>query len=361
VDRESIDLVEKTLLIYNGEMLRVAGILCRILYENEMAQIAWFFNEKIVNNTKNDEDIESIRGYLECWAIHTLTHFTFKPSTPNAQVGTITESQFFTCSKNILPILSTNGVLPISNVRIPNPEMAGFIKTVPVVPKIVYEQCYPFFRKARDTMKLIKELTLQDVFHELSSRTLSEDEMIDLLKWWFSYKSKGSIVRATESLQFMQLARFGDNSRSLSTIRYFLNPTVIPSDIDVPVDVLPFTISKNLRMQDLEKWIGWKELSLVYWARFIVKKSDLERDPTFAKKVIQILGEGLSNISQSDKEIIQQLFSHKKCIPTKFGMKIPNEAYFKDVDLFPDLPTIDLEETAILKNILELLGVRKVK
>ncbi|PKY20923.1 hypothetical protein RhiirB3_470054 [Rhizophagus irregularis] len=360
VDRESIDLVEKTLLIYNGEMLRLAGTLCRILYENEMDQIAWAFNEKITNNTNNDEDIKSIRGYLESWAIYALTHFAFNPSTPNAQVGIITESQFFNCSKNILPILSTNGVLPISNVRIPNPAMAGFIKTIPVVPKIVFDQCYTFFKKARDTMKLIKELTLQDVFHELSSRTLSEDEMTDLLKWWISYRSRGSFVRVTEISQFMQLARFGNNSRSLNTIRYFLNPTVIPSEMDVPVDVLPFNISKNLKKQDLEKLAGWSELSLINWAKFIVKKSDLERDPTFAKKVIQILGEGLSNISQTDKEIIQQLFARKKCIPTKFGMKIPNEAYFKEVDLFSDLPTIDLEETTTLKNILELLGVRKV-
>ncbi|RGB34624.1 hypothetical protein C1646_143658 [Rhizophagus diaphanus] len=360
VDRESIDLVEKTLLIYNGEMLRLAGTLCRILYENEMDQIAWVFNEKITNNTNNDEDIKSIRGYLESWAIYALTHFAFNPSTPNAQVGIITESQFFNCSKNILPILSTNGVLPISNVRIPNPAMAGFIKTVPVVPKIIFDQCYTFFKKARDTMKLIKELTLQDVFHELSSRTLSEDEMTDLLKWWISYRSRGSFVRVTEISQFMQLARFGNNSRSLNTIRYFLNPAVIPSEMDVPVDVLPFNISKNLKKQDIEKLVGWSELSLINWANFIVKKSDLERDPTFAKKVIQILGEGLSNISQTDKEIIQQLFACKKCIPTKFGMKIPNEAYFKEVDLFSDLPTIDLEETTTLKNILELLGVRKV-
>ncbi|GBB83155.1 hypothetical protein RclHR1_00010037 [Rhizophagus clarus] len=360
VDRESIDLVEKTLLIYNGEMLRLAGTLCRILYENEMAQIARFFNEKIINNTKNDEDIKYFRELLETWATHTLTHFTFKPSTPNAQVGIITESQFFNCSKNILPILSTNGVLPISNVRIPNPEMTGFIKTVPVVPQFMFDHCYTFFKKARDTMKLIKELTLQDVFLELSSRTLSEDEMIDLLKWWISYKSKGYIVRSTENTQFMQLARFGSKSQSLSTIHYFLNPTKIPLDIDVPVDVLPFTISKNLRKQDLEKWIGLSELSLINWARFIVKKSDLELDPTFAKKVIQILGEGFSNISQTDKEVIQQLFANKKCIPTKLGMKIPNEAYFKDVNLFPDLPIVDLEETTDLNNILELLGVRKV-
>src|SRR5438477_515223 len=108
-------------------MLRSVGTLCRVLYENEMAQITRFYNEKMITNTKDDENIKSIRRRLENWATHVLTHFTFKPSTPNARVGGITETQFFNCSNNILSILSTNGVLPISNVRIPNPEMAGFM------------------------------------------------------------------------------------------------------------------------------------------------------------------------------------------------------------------------------------------
>ncbi|RIA98304.1 hypothetical protein C1645_812855 [Glomus cerebriforme] len=356
VERESIDLVEKTLSIYNGEMLRMAGTLCRILYENEIAQISGVYSEKILNNTIDDETKKSVREYLENWAIHALTHFTFKLSTPNAQVGGITESQFFNCSKNILPILSTNGVLPITNVRIPNSEMAGFIKTIPFVPKIIFEQCYIFFRKVKN-MNLIKELTLDDVLYELDSRTLSEDEITDLLKWWISYRSKETNVNATKVAQFLQFARIDDNSRSLNKIRYFLNPGIVPPDVDVPAETLPFVISKKLKSQDLEKWVGWSELSLINWARFIVNKPELENDPTFAKKVLQILGKSLNNLSKNDKNIIQQLFIHKRCIPTKFGMKKPNESYFNNVNLFPDLPTIEFQKPT---NIMEHLGVRKV-
>jgi len=101
------------------------------------------------------------------------------------------------------------------------------------------------------------------------------------------------------------------------------------------------------------------ELSLVNWARFIVNDPDLEVLPRFAEKVLHIIERGLKNTSQNDKKIIRQLFIRKKCIPTRFGMKIPGEAYFENVDLFSDLSTIQFQKPNV-QNILQLLGVRKV-
>src|ERR1043165_9547253 len=98
--RDSVDLVDETLSVYNGEMLRITGTLCRILYEDEMAEISRMYNHHYHER-------------LETQAAHALTHFTFNPSTPNAQVGRMTELQFFDCSnKEALSILSTKGVLP---------------------------------------------------------------------------------------------------------------------------------------------------------------------------------------------------------------------------------------------------------
>src|SRR6266498_1701849 len=133
---------------------------------------------------ENFDDIESdekVRELLEKRAAHALTHFTFKQSTPNSLVGEIIESQLFSCFEQELSILSTNGVLPISSVRIPNLKMAGFIKRVSVVPNIILEQCDAFFKKATE---LVKELTFQDVLFELQCRPLCENEIIELLKWW---------------------------------------------------------------------------------------------------------------------------------------------------------------------------------
>ncbi|CAI2174465.1 1539_t:CDS:10 [Funneliformis geosporum] len=362
VERESIDLVDKTLAKYNNELLCIAGILCRILYEDEMTQITRLYNEMIGTDiVTDDENVKSVRDWFEKRAAHALTHFTFKPSTPNVHVGRITELQFFSCSKQQLSILSTNGVFPISNVRMPNPEMAGFIKRVPVVPKVILEQCDVFFKKAKDLMKLIEELSIQDVLYELKCRKLSEDEMVELLKWLISYKSKGNIVNQSDFTLLMQLAtvRIGDQLRALNTFDYYLNPSIIPPDVDLPVEVLPYSISKNLQRSDLENF-GWIGLSLVTWSSFIVRHPDLEISPAFAEKVHYIIERQLKNTIQSDKEIIRQLFVPKKCVPTKFGMKLPTEAYFQNVNLFPDLPTILFQKPLNVQNIMQLLGVRKV-
>ncbi|RGB36391.1 hypothetical protein C1646_758117 [Rhizophagus diaphanus] len=328
VERESIDLLDMTLTEYNSEILCLTGTLCRILYESEMIKI----NRRSVNT----QSLE----WLEEWAARALTHFTFNTTTPNEQVGEIIESQFFNCSEEKLAILSTTGVLPIFDVRIPNLEMVGFIKTVPLVPTIIFEQCKTFFKKAQ-SMKFIRELNFLDVLIELENREFSENEMIELLKWLISYLSKGNIIDASDFERFMEIARIGNDFRPLKTILCFLNPGTIPSSVDVPDFVLPYTISKNLKSQDLIKWFKWSELSLVDWARFISNKPNLETDPTFVEKVYEILAGNFNKFSIDDKRLLCQLFEQKKCIPTKFGMKIPNEAYFEG-------------------DLMELFGVRKV-
>lgn len=346
MERESIDLVDMTLAKYNSEILCLAGTLCRILYEDEMNKI---------NRSIDTQGFE----WFEERAARALTHFTFSTTTPNEQVGKITESRFFNCSEEKLPILSTTGILPISDVRIPNPEMAEFIRTVPLVPMFIFEQCKAFFKKA-SSMNLIRELNFHDVLTELGSREFSENEMIELLKWMISYLSKGNTVDTSEFERFMELAHIGNNFLPLKTIRCFLNPEIIPSSVDVPDYVLSYTISKNLKSQDLIKWFKWSELSLVGWARFISNKPNLETDPTFVEKVYEILAGNFNKFSIDDKRLLRQLFEQKKCIPTKFGMKIPNEAYFEGVNLFPDLPTINFQKSSNVKDLMELFGVRKV-
>src|SRR5690242_6496856 len=142
MERVSIDMANETLAKYNSELLYLSGTVCRILYEDEMDQIKRSYNGA---NAVHD------RALLEKRAAHALTHFTYHPSTPNPQIGKILESQFFDYTRKNLSILSTNGVLPISDVRIPDPKMMGFIKNIPVVPTNIFERCNVFFIKAKNT------------------------------------------------------------------------------------------------------------------------------------------------------------------------------------------------------------------
>ena len=129
-------------------------------------------------------------------------------------------------------------------------------------------------------------MSFDDVLSELKSRTLSDEETAELLKWWISFRSKGNNVESDLSLTHVYNEAPGE-------IRYFLNPGIIPPNTELPAGVIPYGIYQNLKKggvkdEDLTKWCGWKELTLVDWAKFIANKRDLESSPMFAKNVHQI-------------------------------------------------------------------------
>src|SRR4051812_22494054 len=84
VERESVDLVDKTLAKYNKGLLRLAGVLSRIIYENELEKISNLYKSLFGSRpaTFEDDDEQMIEHLQNC-AAHILTHFTFKQSTPN--------------------------------------------------------------------------------------------------------------------------------------------------------------------------------------------------------------------------------------------------------------------------------------
>ncbi|CAG8489106.1 10501_t:CDS:10 [Dentiscutata erythropus] len=337
VERESIDLVDPTLSIYNSEMLCSAGILSRLLYENEMCQISNLY-QNAISTQKSTFDCEKR-------AAHVLAHFTFRNSTPNFKVSEIIEPQFFNCCSSKLSILSTNGVKAINKIRIPDPEMAAFTKTVSVVPEIVFERCDLFFNRAETVLKLIEKASINDAFDELKSRTLNQEEMEAAMRWWISYSIKQNVTNLGHD-RFAQYAvvRDGISALPLKNIRYFLNIKIIPPESDIPPDVLPYSISKTFKLIELKKYFGnWVELPLGVWAKYILKKYKIENDSSFAEKFIGILSQGYKSMDGESRTTICKLLSQKSCIPTQFGLKRPIDTYFPEVTLFEDLPRFSMK------------------
>jgi hypothetical protein len=51
-------------------------------------------------------------------AIHSMSSFSFQPTTPSPYVGKIISKYFMTCTpKNSISIISSNGVMPADSVR----------------------------------------------------------------------------------------------------------------------------------------------------------------------------------------------------------------------------------------------------
>ncbi|CAG8758755.1 10599_t:CDS:10, partial [Gigaspora margarita] len=324
VERESIDLSEKTLSIYNTEMLCSIGTLCRVLYEDEMNQISQLYQH---NSGEN-------QLMLEERSARVLSHFTFEQSTPDAKIGNIIEAQFYRCCSSQLSILSTHGVKAISLIRLPNPEMDVFIKTVPVVPEIMINKCGPFFHRANIILKLIEKISINDVFLELRNRSLDKDEMIALMKWWITQNFS---ITDHDNLMQLAIVTIENKTLHLKNIRHFQNPGIISPGLDVPSNVLPYVISQHFNNKN------WTELSLSTWAQYIVGKYKLKDNPTFAEEFISTLSRGFKNTKKEDQSIICQLLSQIECIPTQFGVKRPAKTYFQDVTLFSDLPNISIK------------------
>ncbi|KAG8901739.1 RNA helicase required for poly(A+) mRNA export, partial [Tulasnella sp. 408] len=140
VERESIDLVDRQVSVWNKELLWVGGYLCRFIYESQLATIRTLWDEAVKSQKTPGEGISATaREWLESKALHTLKFFTFHPTTPSAVVGLNMEAAFFACArdKGAFPIISSTGVKPASQVRSYSPEYGAFLKNTPMLTESV--------------------------------------------------------------------------------------------------------------------------------------------------------------------------------------------------------------------------------
>ncbi|KAG0215948.1 hypothetical protein BGX28_007174 [Mortierella sp. GBA30] len=363
VERESLDFVDKCLQVWNHELLSMAGLLSRTLYEDELSQIGNLYNEMILVHQKpdqeDDEATRTARDWLEKRALHALQAFEFHPSTPSPQVGHYIDAYFFRMSTLPLAILSSHGVKELDKVRIPEPSMSTFLTQLPTIPTNVYSGSQKFIDKMEKAGK-VHRVSFNDVLTELESRTLSEAQMVAMLRWWIDFSSKHDI-QDSAAMAFFQLALVcsGDTVKPLSSFKWFVNPKVIPVDIPLPLNTLPYDITKTFTQPELYKISdSWQELSLLEWTKFIVTNPDFEVSPVFSERVLLVLSRGWGQLQDNSQRAIVALLAQKTCIPTKYGMKLPNESYFKTVTLFPDLPVMVFTKQPLEKLLLSM-GARK--
>ncbi|KAI9718917.1 MAG: hypothetical protein M1812_003801 [Candelaria pacifica] len=361
VERESIDLVNQKVKIWNIEMLRVAGIVSRIAWSSEMYSI----KDKLAHGLDVSKVVPE--------AIHAFKQFTFYDSTPSSRVSQIIEEAFWTCNRMAsIDILSTQGVLPSHDVRIAT-ENLSFVDGIPLLPDEVIEGAQCFVAKLRE-YGLVTEITVSDIKKELGSKAINEVQLMDFLRWAGRKTVGGDINGAMiRSLLEVAVATLSDADEGsghvvvIGSIKSFINPSRIPADVPVPSTTMPFRFTKNMPGSELEA-LGWEELQIVPWLRWLVEnaggrrdltlENDLTGNPSFAAKVLPVLSKQWDSLSHSSKATVVELLTSRTVIPTKLGMKRPAEAYFASVKLFDDLPVITSLHS-VKDKFLVALGVRK--
>ncbi|GAQ03548.1 hypothetical protein ALT_0869 [Aspergillus lentulus] len=373
VERESIDLNTRYISKWNLEMLRAAGIVCRVAWSAEMASIKSRILSKIDSSKSSKIRKDDIVGVLP-EAIYTANQFVFRESTPSSVLGQTIEDAFWTCNKNAsIEVLSTCGIIQSHQARIA-PKDLSFMDSIPVLPDELVSGAKDFVRKLTD-FGLVTEVTVSDIKRELEASTLRPGQVIEFLGWLSRKATSGQLDSfSIQSLLSVAVANDEDSSGNparllvFGDINNFLNPQRIPVDLPVPSSVIPFKYSKSLSKQELEV-LGWAELQTVPWIRWLVinagnrdilpLEQDITQTPSFSAQVLPVLSKQWDNgLSQSSKQTIVTLLRSQTVIPTKLGMKRPAETYFSSVRLFDDLPIVH-GLNSVKEKFLMALGVRK--
>ena len=368
VEREAIDLNARWVRTWNMEILRAAGIISRLAFANEMAALGDKLKRMAAASNKKGSGV-SPADVQKCIpeALHILKTYTFQDSTPSSQVAGLIEEAFWTAYiRASIEVFSTQGVLPSTKVRTSSPAVAKFVGGIPVVPDEMKDS--PFIQRLID-FALIKDITVNDISQELGAKAIDKDQLNHFLQWITQAAFDGELDRpAVQKLLDVAVATITDGGDSgdiiaLGTIKNYLN-NKIPATLPVPPTTLPIAFTANIPETRLQA-LGWEPLAIVSWTRFLIEtapgkpdEQNLTKSDKFAIQVLSVLSKNWDNLSPSSKSSVLSALNPITVMPTKAGMKRPQEAYFPSVKLFDDLPT--LEGCSHLKEkFLVALGVRK--
>ncbi|GAA6058557.1 hypothetical protein JCM10212_006996 [Sporobolomyces blumeae] len=374
VERESLDFQAKYVSDWNRELLWAGGVLARTVFEEEMAEIGRLWNSKPTPD-------EAARQRLEARALHLIKFFSFAQSTPQEIVGALTESAFYASDAGTsLTMISNVGPTAAHKLRLPNAQLSGFIKEIPVVPESVASGAPRFLGVLRDK-GFIRDISLEDVFDDLSSHSLTVSEATECLKWWLSLATNRSYdsrlltrLKDAAMLSVPNPANPSDVSvTAFGTYRTYLNAKTIPLDVPLPPHTLPFELSRQFSAGDLTRIFQFSELSLADWIRHVLSppltgasaavETNLNKTPAFAERVLAVLAKSWAQTGVVAQREITALLSDVAIVPTRIGPRKPTEAYFPNVSLFDDLAIVELPSQAPIRGNIEklllALGVRR--
>ncbi|KAG8814868.1 hypothetical protein FRC17_000941 [Serendipita sp. 399] len=392
VERESIDLADRHVSVWNIELLHVCGYLSRVAYENELSDIARLYSDALLPNGafsgEDEERASQLHYQLQHRCLHALRFFTFRPSTPSSDVSEIMQSAFFDAS-SVFNILSTVGVRSSKEVRVWNSETDRFIRLVSVLPRRINLGASRMINVLL-ARNMIAQMSFDDVVWELQHRCFGEDEMIECLKWLAKLPEDLPSYSRFKQL-FLDAAAFMVRDKEtatrpaatrlvkLSSIQTYFEPSgFVPSGGPFPASTLPslFTISKGFPTKSLTELFGWAPFSINDWVLFLTSKAprgsrlpehDLTCSLPFAERALTAVARGWTGLSKANQEDVVKRLSPLRCVPTQLDLQYPKDAYLPAVHLFPDLPIATFASTGALQNrtktsmeaLLRAMGVRR--
>lgn len=369
VERESIDLNNRFVRVWNVEILRVAGLIARISWGQQAAELREKLSRTIKLAGKEKISNADVKTVLPD-ALYLHNQYGWSETTPASEVGTLMEEAFWTCNQKVaIATLSTQGVLPASKVRTEPEEGLGFVEGIPVLPQAIMEVG---LIKKLIGYGVITEITISDIKAELEAKALTTEQLRRFLGW-LGHKARIGEVDAVMTRSLLDVAVANDEEDEhggllvLSECRTYLNTSRIPAEMPVPPTCLPFKFTKKMDRKELEI-LGFEDLQMMAWLRWLTENTggrgqlsaehDITQNPAFASIVLPVISKQWEGLAQSSKSGVVDLLSTRTVMPTKLGLRKPSESYFPNVQLFDDLPNVK-GLNSVKDKFLTALGVRK--
>lgn len=347
VERESIDFVDKTLRVWNEELLAISGLFSRMIYEMDIEQISTLYEQLSLDETST--------AWMNAKFLHTLNSFTFKQSTPAAHVGLVLAQSFFNNSKP-LSIMSSNGIKTIDMVRIPVLGMKEFTKSTSVMSKEVLGN--EMIQRLVQS-NWVKTQDIHDVILEVQSRVFNADEVISLLRWIFDSLKIRKITLNDVNLIRGSLRFTNEGTEvKMAEMKYFMIPGLVSGTLVLPKDLIPRIITKDLASEDLVRYWNLQELKLKMWIQFVVKLPQFSKDPSFVESVMLNVSRQFKHLPRLEKVEVVSSLGEIPSIVSSMGLLIPSKCYFPSVTLFSNLPKVSFFKP-VDDAFLQALGVRE--
>jgi Protein of unknown function (DUF3684) len=374
VERESIDLADPQMRVWNSELLSCIGIFTRFMPSLNELILRFIYDREIeiigqYHRTADPNENTAIKD-----AAHYMGIFTFHETTPASRVGNYIKESFFRASgEHGVPILTSKGVRPSKEARLAHKDIQFMTQTAVVPARLAI--LAKTFLDGLESAGMLKVAGWEDVLVELTIRSLSEIEGKQFLRWLLKEKPSEEIKKRLFSAA--KLIRGNGKMIIFSQVKTYIVGGKFPGHGELPQTVLPFDVSRHFQIRELDslyefpvlkllKRSGWKELSIREWVNYVCtispssSDSDIESSIAFARAIITAVGKSWDSLNDEDKRSIIFLLSRKRCMPTNgCGLKYPKDAYFANVKVLPDLPLI-VTMKGVKRQFLEQLGVRKV-
>lgn len=350
MERTAIDMSNSFVKTWNEQMLYMAGVLSRVVYEKEMYDLSNSGNEKELP----EHVIED--------ATYIMNKFAFHRSTPDAIVGKWVASGFWR-SSSVFPVPSQLGIYPSKKVVYAG-DAANFIKNIPVLPEEVFSKANEFIEKAQ-MLGLIEEISPEDVIREVQSRTFNLSDLKLFIIWCVnSLRNESLNMQQVRNILNNAVVADEKNTYQLGLIKSYQLKQVIEDDLPLPPSCIRQDFVSSISLSDLEL-LGWKQLTVVQWVEYVVAnmqnlpvEQNLSLSVGFAKQVLKKISEYWYSIKSPEQEKIVQLLSNVSCIPTQLGMKLPSESYLMEIPMFPHLP-VRSKDLPVSDKMLLSLGLRE--